>query len=319
MFGQYVSNVVSGHINGEDDPTWTGYPPLLKKFAYAVKDKLPFAVEFAKGRGGRILHVYRPQDRFTIGVLSVVPSADYYNDREGIFEVYNRFIDNKRHKYSSNRYRQQTKDMGKAIKAALKGFRPHRPIELADDYGGMFYDFQQRKAKELEDQLGKAVSKVTGSFRIHLPSPKLEQELHHLMQSGHKFLDPEVGEGLADYFKLRPLYRQTKRENPDAIFVRVYDDTSKGPQQVQQVADLVAIDGKTLEGLRFSNEAQELWDKKLDFRVRFPVTELPEWMIDRINVLSMLEEGDGTESVGFKASSEEFFVYPEVEPEPTSE
>ena len=53
--------------------------------------------------------------------------------------------------------------------------------------------------------------------------------------------------------------------------------------------------------------------------MRFPVTELPEWMIDRINVLSMLEEGDGTESVGFKASSEEFFVYPEVEPELTSE
>lgn len=315
MFGQYVSNIVNGHINGEDDRAWMGYSPLFKKFAYAVKDKLPFAVEFAKGRGERIIHVYRPQDRFTIGALSVVP----YNEREGIFEVYSRFIDNKRHKYSSNRYRQQTKDMGKAIKAALKGFRPHRPIELADDYGGMLFDFQQRKTRELEDQLRKAVSKVTGSFSTHLPSPKLEQELHHLMQFGHKFLHPEVSEGLADYFKLQPLYRQAKRKAPDAIFVRVYDDISKGPQQVQQVADLVAIDGKTLEGLRFSNDAQELWDKKLDFRVRFPVTELPEWMIDRINVLSMLEEGDGTESVGFKASSEEFFVYPEVEPELTSE
>lgn len=315
MFGQYVSNVVSGHINGEDDRAWMGYSPLFKKFAYAVKDKLPFAVEFARGRGERIIHVYRPQDRFTIGALSVVP----YSENTGLFEVYSRFIDNKRHKYNSNRYRQQTKDMGKAIKAALKGFRPHRPIELADDYGGMFYDFQQRKTKELEDQLRKAVSKVTGSFSTHLPSPKLEQELHHLMQFGHKFLHPEVSEGLADYFKLQALYRQAKRKNPDAIFVRVYDDTSKGPQQVRQVADLVAIDGKTLEGLRFSSEAQELWDKKLDFRVRFPVTELPEWMIDRINVLSMLEEGDGTESVGFKASSEEFFVYPEVEPELTSE
>ena len=310
-----VSAVQDKELKTPED--WSVMVHTLDEFAFAVKRALRMGdLRFAQA-GNYGVHVYRPQDKYVMGRLDVrhdaVP-ADYGRME---YSVFSRNIENKRYNdYNADHYTKKSTVMNKAVKHALAYLRPYKPIETAQRHGLALSNFINKEAQDLwsaqrsivKDFVGERAfnSRENISDKERLGVDEFEAELRHLVQSGHQFVNPEIGTKLRQFFETKQLRERADKAQHNMVYLRVYDLAGA------QLADMATLPNRLVNNL-FSEKLYKNYLEGCQEVTGVPVEQLSESVTGNVGVLSMLEPEDGVAGVGYRASDSEFFVYPQVE------
>jgi hypothetical protein len=310
-----VSAVQDRELKTPED--WSVMVQTLDEFAFAVKRALRMGdLRFAQA-GNYGVYVYRPHDRFTMGRLDVrhdaVP-ADYGRME---YSVYSRNIKNKRYNdYNADRYTKKSTDMKKAVKHALAYLRPYKPVETAQRHGLALSNFINKEAQDLWSAQRSIVKDFVGERAFdsreymldkeRLGVDEFEAELRHLVQSGHQFVNPEIGTKLRQFFETKQLRERADKAQHNMVYLRVYDLAGA------QLADMATLPNRLVNNL-FSESLYKDYLEGCQEVTGVPVEQLSESVTGNVGVLSMLEPEDGVAGVGYRASDSEFFIYPQVE------
>ena len=119
-------------------------------------------------------------------------------------------------------------------------------------------------------------------------------------------MSPELGGNIAAYFQTKELREQADNMKHDMVYLRVYVHND------QQLADIATIPHDLGKALQYRYSSQHYMDQSEQME-RVPVEQLGDNLIGRVSVLSMLQVEQGEPGIGYKASDDEFFVYPEPE------
>ena len=306
MYGhKLVSAVQDRELKTPED--WSVMVHTLDEFAFAVKKASRLGdLRFAQS-GNYAVNVYRPHDKYVLGTLNVkhdaVP-ADYGRMQ---YSVYSRTIENKRYaEYNAEHNTRSSTNMQKAVKLAVANLRPYKPVELAHRHGSELWKFVEKQADELRSKQTDLAREVTGSYNRNLGSNDFEAELRHLVRSGHHFMNPELGKNIAAYFQTKDLHEQASNMTHDMVYLRVYVHND------QQLADIATVPHDLTKSLQYRYSSQHYMDKSEQME-GVPIEQLGDNLIGRVSVLSMLQVEQGEPGIGYKASDDEFFIYPEPE------
>lgn len=300
-----VSAVQDRELKTPED--WSVMVRTLDEFAFAVKKAARLGdLRFAQS-GNYAVNVYRPHDKYILGTLSAKHDAVPADHLRMEYSIYSRTIENKRYaEYNAGRNTRGSSDMKKAIKLAVANLRPYKPVELAHRHGSELWSFVEKQPNELRSKQGNLVYETLGLNINRLGSNDFEAELRHLVRSGHSFLNPELGKNIAAYFQTKDLREQAENMKHDMVYLRVYVHND------QQLADIATIPHDLAKALQYRYSSQHYMDKSEQMEA-VPVEQLGDNLIGRVSVLSMLQVEQGEPGIGYKASDDEFFVYPEPE------
>lgn len=300
-----VSAVQDRELKTPED--WSVMVGNLDEFAFAVKKTARLGdLRFAQS-GNYAVNVYRPQDKYVLGTLSVKHDAVPADPLRMEYRVYSRTIENKRYaEYNAEHNTRSSTNMKRAINLAALSLRPYKPLELARRHGPEFWEFAKKQFNELQSKRADLAREVTGSYNRNLGSNDFEAELRHLVRSGHSFMNPELGKNIATYFQTKDLQEQAENKKHDAVYLRVYVHND------QQLADIATIPHDLARAIKYNNPSRLHMDMSEQME-RVPIEQLGDNLIGRVSVLSMLQVEQGEPGIGYKASDDEFFIHPESE------
>lgn len=300
-----VSAVQDRELKTPED--WSVMVGTLDQFAFAVKKAARLGdLRFAQS-GNYAVNVYRPHDKYILGTLNVKHDAVPADYGRMEYSIYSRTIENKRFaEYNAGRNTRSSTDMKKAVKLAVANLRPYKPVELAHRHGSELWKFVEKQADELHTKRREMVTDMTGSYSRNLGSKEFEAELRHLVRSGHRFVNSEIGNKMAAYFQTKDLHEQAINRKHDMVYLRVYVHND------QQLADISTIPHDLAKTLQYKYSSQFYMDRSEQMEA-VPIEKLGDNLIGRVSVLSMLQVEQGEPGIGYKASDNEFFVYPEPE------
>lgn len=214
-------------------------------------------------------------------------------DKQGnpIYTVKARGIDNNKFaSYNPQRFTKTSKDLDKAVRVAKKYCRPYTPHELlhctARDANSCISSF----SKELH-------SKLQEKSINTLNQPRLLRELEHLVQANHSWVDPEFGEDLVAMLDLqKQADAAAAAARGKAWFVRVYQ---RAGQQMFDVIPISDIGRPILVSLENDHVGEST-----------PYTDagVPDWLMGKLAVLSMIGSGTYVEGVGYSVGEGMFYV-----------
>ena len=310
-----VSAVQDRELKTPED--WSVMVQTLDEFAFAVKRALRMGdLRFAQA-GNYGVYVYRSQDKYVMGRLDVKHDAVPADYGRMEYSVYSRNIKNKRYNdYNADRYTKKSTDMKKAVKHALAYLRPYKPVEVAQRHGLALSNFINKEAQDLWSAQRSIVKDFVGerafNSREYTPDKErlgvdeFEAELRHLVQSGHQFVNPEIGTKLRQFFETKQLRERADKAQHNMVYLRVYDLAGA------QLADMATLPSRLVNNL-FSEKLYKDYLEGCQEVTGVPVEQLSESVTGNVGVLSMLEPEDGVAGVGYRASDSEFFIYPQVE------
>lgn len=299
-----VSAVQDKELKTPED--WSVMVHTLDEYAFAVKRALRLGdLRFAQA-GNYGVYVYRPQDKYVMGRLDVKHDAVPADYGRMEYSVFSRNIENKRYNdYNADHYTKKSTVMNKAVKHALAYLRPYKPVEVAHRRGTELAKFISSVPDQLRVTKQNLIRDLTNNYS-NLATDTFEAELRHLVQSGYRFMNPEIGEKLAKYFEVKQAHEEATHRKHDMVYLRVYQHNN------QQLADIALLPHEMVKRLEYNFAAD--YYNTAENREAVPVEQLPEWLVGRVSVLSMLGAEQGEPGIGFKADEDEFFVYPEAEP-----
>jgi hypothetical protein len=297
----YNHKLVSAVKDNEIDlnqADWSLYPELAT-FAREVKRALRMGdLRVASPPGAATYcYIYRPQDKYIMGRLEY--------EFESTYGVYSRNIENKRYNnYNADHYTKKSAVMKNAVKHALAYLRPYKPVEVAHRRGSELDKFISSVPEQLRSVKTDLIRDLTANYN-RLATDTFEAELRHLVQSGYRFMNPEIGEKLAKYFEVKQAHEEATHRKHDMVYLRVYVHND------QQLADIALLPHELVKRMEYNFAAD--YYNLAEQAEGVPIEQLSDNLIGRVSVLSMLQVEQGEPGVGFKASDDEFFIYPEPE------
>jgi len=240
-------------------------------------------------------------------ILGWIGYGDYRDGGDGtpMYVVQARTIVNgKYNPYSSQYFMKMSTNVDVALRNAKKFIRMMSPQELAAIHMQDASDAVDSVVEAAGNQFTEIRKKVIDFPVIgHSLQPNegsiLLNELRHLMNSNHEFIDASFSDNLATFFaKQDELVRLRNRIVP-MWFIRVYD------RMEQQVFDVIDIDKA-----KYSTSVHIIASrpKISDDVSRYTADNLPEEIMQKLSVLNILQAGDYVDDVGFSAGEGMFYV-----------
>ena len=248
-------------------------------------------------RDARSYWIYRDDCPYVLGWVAY---GDYRDGGDGtnMYVVQARTIVNGKYaEYSSQYFMKMSTNFDVAVRNAKKFIRMMSPQELAgtrmrdaSNAVDSVVDVAKTEFSEIRNKVIDVESSLYSS-RTNTGSALLN-ELRHLMNSNHEFIDTMFGENLVTFFaKQEELVRLRNRTVP-MWFVRVYD------RMEQQVFDVIDIDkAESAYGAEISDDVK-----------RYTADTLPEDIMEKLSVLNILQANDYVDDVGFSAGEGMFYV-----------
>lgn len=248
-------------------------------------------------RDARSYWIYRDDCPYVLGWVAY---GDYRDGGDGtnMYVVQARTIVNGKYaEYSSQYFMKMSTNFDVAVRNAKKFIRMMSPQELAgtrmrdaSNAVDSVVDVAKTEFSEIRNKVIDVESSLYSS-RTNEGSSLLN-ELRHLMNSNHEFIDTMFGENLVTFFaKQEELVRLRNRTVP-MWFVRVYD------RMEQQVFDVIDIDkAESAYGAEISDDVK-----------RYTADTLPEDIMEKLSVLNILQANDYVDDVGFSAGEGMFYV-----------
>ena len=295
-------------VNVDGEPIFIAphYEELMK-FAEAIK------FEFKRYKFGLLkkdfknyLHVYRDGDQYAMGMIAY---ADFRDTGESVarYTLFSPNIDNR--KYGHGRRTNMAESV--SIPRAMTNVRKYlRPLTTNQTVGLSYRDVNSAINHKLEEIIhaAKAVRDkvihndsldVTSTYSSPHTMPKtdpLTNELKHLVESGYQFIDKELGEQLAELFKQRDIVTKAKQNARDNKWMFIETLKNFAGDVTFRISENIEINKWTMDHIPPENIST---CKKED---------LSEELKGKLSVLSMLEDGEFVEDVGYRVTSGAFYV-----------
>ena len=280
----YVRQLLDEH---ESRVKTVNHPMALQDFCKAVEAAIPGCR--TTPRNDKWCWVYMPDDHVAMGAIGYGNFTDKGRG-EHTYTVLSRTIVNG--KYNSGREQHRMAMSTSSIvatKNAKKYLRRHSPAELVK----LTFRYAREAVSTMRTTLRAAVGKAEGElFGGNLPNRKqvsMLVELRHLLLSDHAFLDPTIPAKLTEYFGLLD-EDQNMQGGHNMNFVAI--SVAHGRQRF----DVVPVDKLDYHRWPTVGEPQVFYE------------DMPEDILGRVAVLSMVEDGTNVPGVGFRHTEGMFYV-----------
>jgi hypothetical protein len=220
-------------------------------------------------------------------------------DGEHLYTVWSPNIINNRYGHGSQMHMAQAKQLKKGVSNALKYLRPLSVKQVASISTKSCRHKVSEVIGEARTQFTHAAAHITHNFLILDPrrgdENALQQELQHLVEIGHEFLDKELGDKLHTLFNNLKEY-VLSHENNSNVFTFVEATKTITGRQVFRVA--TNVDTSFTYGFDVPQENISVYSQE----------ELPEELAGKLSVLSMIDPDNYVEGVGYRAAANVFYL-----------
>ena len=243
--------------------------------------------------GGRHCYVevwaYFPNEPYLMGRIGYGDPTVNKDATSKQYWVYSRTISNQKFAEHRDQYYMKTgKDLGKMVKEAKRHLRPYSPVECAQETASRFLSSVSDGANNVRNRQQNAEYKI----KTH---DNLFRELKHLYtlseDEQYQFLSSDLRSAIGTLIKADEEWRTESVRPVPAAFVSV--NVIRGEQRF----DVVEVDN-----------AKGTWSKMNKTTKYYYNHDIPEDLMGKLSVLSILDVGGYTERVGQRVSETMFWV-----------
>jgi len=246
-------------------------------------------VAFAK-MGGNRLWVYYPDEPYPMGYIGY---GDFRTEVSGDdqYIVGSRTITNDKYgSYQDQHNMKMTVNVETAMRNARRFLRNFSPQEMAKSK-------LRTVCSQSQDSLGDISTEYRNKMRELFDhessrSNKMLTELRNLVDTGHEFVDAAFGSELRVMFELLDDQKALKDKPIHMYFVRVSEKFGK------QTFDVGTID----------NVQKSSWQVEMSNEFKRYTDDLPEEIMGKLSVLTMVENDSYVDDVGYRAGEGMFYV-----------
>lgn len=246
-------------------------------------------VAFAK-MGGNRLWVYYPDEPYPMGYIGY---GDFRTEVSGgdQYIVGSRTITNEKYgSYQDQHNMKMTVNVETAMRNARRFLRNFSPQEMAKSK-------LRTVCSQSQDSLGDISTEYRNKMRELFDhessrSNKMLTELRNLVDTGHEFVDAAFGSELRVMFELLDDQKALKDKPIHMYFVRVSEKFGK------QTFDVGTID----------NVQKSSWQVEMSNEFKRYTDDLPEEIMGKLSVLTMVENDSYVDDVGYRAAEGMFYV-----------
>ena len=241
--------------------------------------------------------VYREGDTFCMGYINRNDMTDT-GETNITYNVFSPNIQNGKYSYGSREHMASSVNLSKAVKNATKYLRPLSIKQVVEMTQGDVKD----KARDIVNDAENKVKTATSDLRDGLFSTyggsmgknRLQRELEHLCNSGYEFVDVELGENLRTAFANLSELKQS-RETNSHVYTIV--DAFKNPagDWRYRVAEDVELQWYTPE---IHPDNIKMYTQE----------DIPEDIQRKVSVLSMVQDDQYVEGVGYRAAPTLYYI-----------
>ena len=223
------------------------------------------------------------------------------NAEENSFVVYSRHIQNMKYSdYNSEQhYMVQSVNMGTAIKNCKKYLRNYSTVEMADIQLSDVKIKATNRVGEMDRDARNQISTVLETSTYKPETSGVFNTLRHVLKSGFEFPDKEFKDKLVQMYNKYDEYLRNKSAPVNMLYVKVYERLGKRTFDVVDIGRVAT--GKEQDA---SLHYRTLREKPLQ---KYDDDTLPEYLIGKISVLSMVEPNTYVDDVGFRSKIENTF------------
>ena len=243
----------------------------------------------------RRVYVHMPNDPYVMGYIGYGDFLTTAKAMQSSYVISSRHIANYKYAdYNDQHYMAMSINLDTAVRNAKKYLRPLTTKDMALDQ--QTESDMRRKSKDTKsamevkrnNALSDLLAKSNRTLNIEY-NPMLEY-MRTLVTVGHEFTDKELESNLLSYFALEKDVKAFSGNDVDVDYVRVYEKYGK---QVFDVVPLIREDSyrSTLGNLT-------TYDKD----------KVPEDVMGKVSVLSMVENGHWVDDVGYRVDATMFYV-----------
>ena len=243
----------------------------------------------------RKVYVHMPNDPYVMGYIGYGDFLTTAKAMQSSYVISSRHIMNYKYAdYNDQHYMAMSINLSTAVRNAKKYLRPLTTKDMAlDDWTEADMRRKSKNTKsEMEVKRNNALSDLLAKSNREKNidyNPMLEY-MRTLVKVGHEFTDKELESNLLSYFALEKDVKAFNGNDVDVDYVRVYEKYGK---QVFDVVPLIREDSyrSTLGNLT-------TYDKD----------KVPEDVMGKVSVLSMVENGHWVDDVGYRVDATMFYV-----------
>ena len=270
----------------------------LMDFAHEVEQKTKY-LTYPKDHHSK--WVYRESDSFPMGYISFKDTRDNKaSDDDPKYLVYSPNIHNGKYSYGDRMNMAQATTKEKAVKNAVTYLRALTVPQVVE----ITKDTCRRKAASQTDDLRNDVRQKADSvlkdmfstYKYDKPNP-LQVELRYMVESGHEFVNKELGQQLKEIFTGFDEFKEARENNSDSfLFVEAYQSFGQNKFRCAPV---------DLRG--YGDEAV-----KRELQTIRGEDDLPEDIKGKLAVLGMVDVEHYVDGVGYRAAENRFYLRGEL-------
>lgn len=237
-----------------------------------------------------VLYVFLDDCPFNVGVIGY---GDFRVRRQGDtknqYMVFSRLVENAKFGHYRDQHHMKMSDsLDKTVKDCLRYLTPYTTQEIAKVYFEPMRSTVIDRTRKLKDEEWSLLRPIANN------ASTLMKELRRLMDAGVQFKDPAFIDFANKIEDLEQRIKEENDRNTGAKFVRL---RTVGDTQFADVAEVVDIKKTNHGEIKFASPPTTI-----------PADELSEDVVGKIAVLSILNEGQYANDVGYKANENTFFI-----------
>ena len=239
--------------------------------------------------------MHMPNDPYVMGWIGYGDFLTTAKAMQSSYVISSRHIMNYKYAdYNDQHYMAMSINLDTAVRNAKKYLRPLTTKDMAlDEWTEADMRRKSKNTKSAMDvkrnnTLSDLLAKNNREKKIEY-NPMLEY-MRTLVKVGHEFTDKELESDLLSYFKLEEDANAVSSDGVDVDYVRVYEKYGK------QVFDIVPLIRK------------EYGRSDLGNIITYDKDKVPEDVMGKVSVLSMVENGHWVDDVGYRVDATMFYV-----------
>ena len=291
--------IVSDSLTENNDKDKYAKRKRLLKYARALSSEIR-GITFAN-KDSNSLYVFMEGEYMCMGWIGYGDFLATVNAEENSFVVYSRHIQNMKYSdYNSEQhYMVQSVNMGTAIKNCKKYLRNYSTVEMADIQLSDVKIKATNRVGEMDRDARNQISSVLETSTYKPETSGVFNTLRHVLKSGFEFPDKEFKDKLVQMYNKYDEYLRNKSAPVNMLYVKVYERLGKRTFDVVDIGRVAT--GKEQDA---SLHYRTLREKPLQ---KYDDDTLPEYLIGKISVLSMVEPNTYVDDVGFRSKIENTF------------
>jgi hypothetical protein len=269
-------------------------------FMDAIRKKLR-GIQFKQA--GLCYWAYYPDELFARGLISFADIRENYGtgERKATYNVSSPYIENNKTGIHNPAlfFRLSSVNINTAVRNAVKYLREYTPTDIVRATIRLASEARNNLSHNEAGEIRQLCRNVCGSLVME---KSLRNELMHLHNAGHQFVDPEYGSNVAQYFTKHAEHVENDKARVSYTFVYVKTINGRHEFTCIDINDLNSV----ADAIRtaYSSSKDEVRDANA--RVTY---ELPDDVLSKVSVLTVGGDNTFLDGVGYKYCDEVYYVY----------